>query len=497
MGGTTSLLDLAWGPSTGQGGDDSAAIMNALAWVNGAPNRALFIPPAPGATAYNYNQTANGPITFTQSLSGMFGAGRASQINFTGTTGDCVRCGGGSAVQYHSISDMTLTAYSATSGYTINWTSGGYGLLSRCLIINGSPNFGTPASSTGGNGVGLTYAAITGGYDFWNIVDTDIQINGNTSIGLDFQTSISSVHGTNFSVTGFLGTTSSFGIRFPNVANNQDTGYFSNFLVSAVAQGIVIAPTTNSDGDYYFSNGIIDATRSNAIVINGAGGAQRFTFSDIWFQAGLVVNPITALIGGAGYDLAFTDCRFAAGSVAGGIGAQIAAGSTLSPVQFTNCKFELCAGKGIDIQGDVVVQVVGGNARQCGIAINVAASPFTLPKSFSNFDVSDSTNTTKIATSSAINTYGGKLVIRNCAGINAALAQTSPGIPASTTALTNPFPYDMTVYITAGASTVAVAVGGTAVFTIPANGIASVRIPAGTSITLTYANAPSWIWIAD
>ena len=77
-------------------------------------------------------------------------------------------------------------------------------------------------------------------------------------------------------------------------------------------------------------------------------------------------------------------------------------------------------------------------------------------------------------------------------GYNPTGPQTAPAIPASGTALTNPFPFNCTVYVTGGTVT-AIAVGGTA------TGLTSgsVFIPAGETITLTYTSVPTWAWIGD
>lgn len=82
--------------------------------------------------------------------------------------------------------------------------------------------------------------------------------------------------------------------------------------------------------------------------------------------------------------------------------------------------------------------------------------------------------------------------LTNNPGYNPTGPQTAPSIPASGTALTNPFPFDTTVYISGGTVT-AIDVGGTA------TGLTSgsVFIPAGESITLTYSAAPTWVWIGN
>lgn len=69
---------------------------------------------------------------------------------------------------------------------------------------------------------------------------------------------------------------------------------------------------------------------------------------------------------------------------------------------------------------------------------------------------------------------------------------TAPTVPASTTAQTNTFGVDCSVFVTGGTVT-AVAIGGTA------TGLTSgaFRVPAGQTITLTYSAAPTWTWFGD
>jgi hypothetical protein len=68
-------------------------------------------------------------------------------------------------------------------------------------------------------------------------------------------------------------------------------------------------------------------------------------------------------------------------------------------------------------------------------------------------------------------------------------AQTAPAVAASTVAVSNPFPFACLVTVIAGTVTV-IAVGGTTI------GITDgmVLVPAGSTITLTYAVAPTWTW---
>ena len=69
---------------------------------------------------------------------------------------------------------------------------------------------------------------------------------------------------------------------------------------------------------------------------------------------------------------------------------------------------------------------------------------------------------------------------------------TAPSIPATTVALTNPYPFAATVYLTGGTVS-AVAVAGTA------TGLTAgtFRVPANATITLTYTVAPTWTWFLE
>lgn len=69
-------------------------------------------------------------------------------------------------------------------------------------------------------------------------------------------------------------------------------------------------------------------------------------------------------------------------------------------------------------------------------------------------------------------------------------AQTAPSVPASTTALTNPFYRDAAVSVSGGTVT-EIAVDGTA------TGLTAgtIIVPTGSAVTLTYSSAPSWTWV--
>jgi hypothetical protein len=68
-------------------------------------------------------------------------------------------------------------------------------------------------------------------------------------------------------------------------------------------------------------------------------------------------------------------------------------------------------------------------------------------------------------------------------------AVTAPAVPASTVAATNTFPHAVLVTLRGGTVS-AVAVAGVALSVLSA----LVLVPAGATITLTYAVAPTWTW---
>lgn len=78
---------------------------------------------------------------------------------------------------------------------------------------------------------------------------------------------------------------------------------------------------------------------------------------------------------------------------------------------------------------------------------------------------------------------------------------TTPTIPATTVAVANTTTVDVMVYVTSGGGAVtAITVGGTATglnLGTATTSSASVYLPAGTTIALTYAStAPTWTWAA-
>lgn len=78
---------------------------------------------------------------------------------------------------------------------------------------------------------------------------------------------------------------------------------------------------------------------------------------------------------------------------------------------------------------------------------------------------------------------------------------TTPAIPATTVAVANTTTVDVIVYLLSGnAAVTVISVNGTAtglVLAASATSCATVYLPAGSTIALTYAStAPTWVWMA-
>lgn len=72
-----------------------------------------------------------------------------------------------------------------------------------------------------------------------------------------------------------------------------------------------------------------------------------------------------------------------------------------------------------------------------------------------------------------------------------------PAVPASGTAVTNSYPYRVTVYVSDGGTGTSVAIGGTTVGSVLAGAVAAFSLSPGETITPTYTTAPTWVWIGE
>jgi hypothetical protein len=455
--------------------DDSAAILNLVAYANSlTPGGSINFP----LGTFLYNQTASGPILLTQSNQVVSGYGGGT-IKFTGTTGDCIKltaAGGQQGVTNISLTDSGVRS----SGYVVNINGGTESFVAGNVNIR-----------TSWNGVGLTG---TSALHYFLGNNTNITVAG-ASIGLDLQTSTSLIYGNGFALVGSNPVvTGSIGIRFP-ISVVQDTVVFSNFLVNSFDTGMSLQPTAGGAcSDYYFSNFVVDQM-NNGIVFNATGGAvcNRIVFNTGWVAGG--VNGATGdgvLLNGAGYDVEFSNVRGIAGAT-GGAAFHLGATCNIDLISFNNCLADI-GQYGYLLQNDAAsspgrVKInVGAATTTKGLTLGTAAFPNSVV--VNNLDCSGSG--TPLNNQSVLSTYGPTVVIRDCIGINPFGVLVAPSVPATTVTLVNPFPFDVTVYLTGGTVTI-VKVSGTA------TGLTSggFRLKVGSSITLTYSAPPTWTWFAD
>lgn len=95
------------------------------------------------------------------------------------------------------------------------------------------------------------------------------------------------------------------------------------------------------------------------------------------------------------------------------------------------------------------------------------------------------------------NASAGSLVVNNIIDADNWTGLTSPAVPASGTAVQNPFGVACTVAVTDSGTGTSIAVGGITVATVAAGATIPIRVGARQSITLTYTTAPTWAWAIE
>lgn len=75
--------------------------------------------------------------------------------------------------------------------------------------------------------------------------------------------------------------------------------------------------------------------------------------------------------------------------------------------------------------------------------------------------------------------------------------QAAPAVPASGTALTNPYPFRCLVAVTDSGTGTTVTVNGAVIATVGAGATVPFSLLPGGAVTLTYTTAPTWTWAGD
>lgn len=231
---------------------------------------------------------------------------------------------------------------------------------------------------------------------------------------------------------------------------------------SFTSAGILIEQSaSNNPNQITIENGIVEGCTPNINITNGTDIILR----DLIIYHGQS-NGIS--ISGAASDIEIVGCRFDGdGQTAG-----------------TNYDISSSTSGNVWIHHNYFKTPQGSSSGQVTCAVNPGSTGFVIVDS--NWIAGAqlfSPNFPKRAT--------------NNKGYNPVGHISSPSVPATTVALTNPQGGDAWINITAGSSTCTVAVGGTTAFTLGSGGSGSVFLPWQQTITLTYTSTPSWVWFIN
>lgn len=307
----------------------------------------------------------------------------------------------------------------------------------------------------------------------------------------------------------------SYGIVFDPAAVIDTFTCVDSFFIGFY-RGLASSGTgSGSITDVSVDNTIFDGNAQEACYINptGSAGFGAFRFAHCYFRSinfdgvslsgtgpinrGLFVDCVAPVAGRNGYyaanasmsGIVFSECTAYQGSV---ILAHTWSGFYLDTnvvgVTLDNCKSDPTA----------------SGSQKAGLQMNAGAVAVV-----NNCDFTGN-NTSPIAGAGYTSLVAGSITapatrFRAITGFTPYGSLTAPTVPTSTTSLVNPFPFDTTIYLTAGVGGVTVKVGGTQAGAGVATMITSavtgamftVRLAAGATIQLTYTNVPTWAWMGD
>lgn len=405
-------------------------------------------------------------------------------------------------------------------GGTVYFPVGTYRVTTHTHPVRGGPVANWVGSNTlvRGAGVGATIIKLANSQpnDTWilsnyqtsatytdsNISVCDLTIDGNASnqdtagtVDLQYGLKFHGVNGVtmhNVEVKNVCGTNAG-----GTAAHGSASGEGMHFDLNACTHVAYSQCRAYSDGVMQTSTGF-SANRSNDVAyVNcwayGLLHGQGFTHWTCWSMR--YANSWAASCGNDGFHSEFTDGIFYSNCQSGGTtnanltnpyAASTNLGSSVGFHIFNGMNFHItnCIGQR-NINYGVMIEaatgpgeIVGGswNNNNYGIRLQDAAS-VTQTTIKGRPDCSNNTTSP---------------VWYNGAVFGFTTFPTAPTVPATTVALTNPFPCDMMVYLTGGTVTV-VAVDTTTVFTATP---CTVRVRQGGTIALTYSATPTWKWQA-
>lgn len=316
-------------------------------------------------------------------------------------------------------------------------------------------------------------------------------------------------------------------LQFPyaNTGGKIDTLGINGFYTQGFYNGVRahIGPTSLGVAPLYWRDMVCDGNVGEGLLINcepGGGGIGGFSGEQLWFTSETADDVLITGTGGVN-DITFSDCDFPQAQKSGyHCSNPNAYRITLSDVR--------CSGgsnAGVNLYSGFQMDANTGWHR----FITCYSDPanFARQKYGIRFEAGCIRNvvqggeytgnvTAAISFADTMATFAGNQnVIRNVNGYNPYGPLTAPSVPATTVALKNPFPFDVTVYVTSGTGGVTIDVGGViaASATIATTASAGIVIPvrlcaAGPSVSpgntalndsikLTYSNAPTWTFVAD
>jgi hypothetical protein len=554
-----SILDPAFGSTTGTGSDDTAAFFAAIAWLNGGPQRTLIIVPPP--VSYIFGDIASGPLVVSgQADQTIVGFGDSSTIDMVSPNHGEFLHAEGDHLTLRGLSVISNDAYGvAPTAAAITITSGGgTGISLEDISTNGDGaaifveapgacdrlrirNISGRSVRTSPAPTCLALAGFSNGTFLDNLI---LEVTNGTCFALTDATDgegylrVSNIYcQVQSSAPGAVGIQFAadnwYMIELSNLLlNNESDGSATAFqflkgvdqasIVNASATGFSIGIDMSDPGLSFLTNVLFD----NCQFTNCAQYALRCATANAVFSVSLnhcllrIKSPATAAVlvdstatsGGlnsSSNKLTMSDTVLEATGDNSACLAITATNTTQITMVDDRLFTDVGTGRvGYSIDGSGAnlnmqpITIRGGSvASETGIAI-LSPTAFVAPVTIEDVDCSGST--TPITFASAVETYGPTLIIRNCKGINPYGALTGqPAVAATTVAVANPYPFDCIVYVTANALTVGltIATSGSAGTgsSIPVLLGTTVSVPVragGQTITLTYTGtAPTWKWV--
>lgn len=252
------------------------------------------------------------------------------------------------------------------------------------------------------------------------------------------------------------------------------------------------------------STGSLDCVIANNTV-NGAGD-YGIDVGSLDLRTVVVGNTVRGRTGNTGINVAAADCIVANNTVSGGgshgIGVSGASAAITGNLCISNTGNGIVmVGNDQTVVGNVCISNAGANG---GIQVaNCSGCTVTANRCTGNtgpgIQEFGTANSNLIANNSLAGNTGGALTIVGAATIARGnlgynpVGTVSPSVPASGSAVAAS-PYDRTFYVTTGAGATTMAISGGPTITLAASVAGqTVRVPAGTTLTPTYANAPTWV----